>query len=536
MEYQVFALKYRPQNFEEIVGQEHVVSALKRAIQTKRLHHAYLFSGPRGVGKTSLARVLAKALNCLKGPTISPCQECLSCKEIAKGTSLDVIEIDGASNRGIEDIKSLRESVKLAPSYSRYKIYIIDEVHQITSDGFNALLKTLEEPPAHVKFIFATTHPHKIPPTILSRCQKFQFHLLSIEKIVEKLKRITEREKIDISEELLYSIAKASSGSIRDAESLLDQLVPVIIEKKLSWDITSLLGIIEEESLNKMVKFIVEKNLTQALEFIDKLIKEGKDLANFINFLIEHIKNLILTRLSPKAFKEVDSLSPQTKEFLSKQANLISIEEALRIIDLLIESKENSKKLNSLRIPFELALIKFCYSNPSPTSLQNSSDSQTTQTLSSPLEILDKEIEKTLMEEDAEDNIPEEKEDEEKENILSEEEIKEKWPLIVEEIKKTKVTLASHLCEAQVFIEDNFLKIGFSKQHAFHKEILEKQNNRKILEKIIEKNLNKPVKVKFVLTEDNKKQPLPKDDKPADADFINELLDTFEGKIDHFNE
>ncbi len=534
MEYQVFALKYRPQNFDEIVGQEHVVSALKRAIQTKRLHHAYLFSGPRGVGKTSLARVLAKALNCLKGPTISPCQECLSCKEIAKGTSLDVIEIDGASNRGIEDIKSLRESVKLAPSYSRYKIYIIDEVHQITSDGFNALLKTLEEPPLHVKFIFATTHPHKIPPTILSRCQKFQFHLLSAEKIVEKLKRIVEKEKIDINEELLYSIAKASSGSIRDAESLLDQIVPVVVEKELDWDITSLLGIVEEESLNKMVKFIIEKNLTEALEFIDKLLREGKDLANFVNFLIEHIKNLILARLSPKAFKEIDFLSPQTKKFLSKHSELISIEEALKIIDFLIESKENSKKLNSLRIPFELALIKFCYS-PSlkPTT---SSDSQIKKTPSSSLEMLEKEIEEVLAEKEKDEDISEEKteETEEKEKVICEEELKEKWPIILEEVKKTKVTLASHLCEAQISVEDNFLKIGFFKQHAFHKEVLEKQNNRKILEKIIEKNLNKPVRIKFVLIEDKKE--IPQNDEPQDADFINELLDTFEGKIDHPNE
>jgi len=534
MEYQVFALKYRPQDFEEVVGQEHVVSALKKAIQTKRLHHAYLFSGPRGVGKTSLARVLAKALNCSKGPTISPCQECLSCKEIAKGTSLDVIEIDGASNRGIEDIKSLRESVKLAPSYSRYKIYIIDEVHQITSDGFNALLKTLEEPPLHVKFIFATTHPHKIPPTILSRCQKFQFHLLSAEKIVEKLKRIVEKEKIDINEELLYSIAKASSGSIRDAESLLDQIVPVVVEKELDWDITSLLGIVEEESLNKMVKFIIEKNLTEALEFIDKLLREGKDLANFVNFLIEHIKNLILARLSPKAFKEIDFLSPQTKKFLSKHSELISIEEALKIIDFLIESKENSKKLNSLRIPFELALIKFCYS-PSlkPTT---SSDSQIKKTLSSSLEMLEKEIEEVLAEKEKDEDISEEKteETEEKEKVICEEELKEKWPIILEEVKKTKVTLASHLCEAQISVEDNFLKIGFFKQHAFHKEILEKQNNCKILEKIIEKNLNKPVRIKFVLVEDNKE--LPRNNEPQDADFINELLDTFEGKIDHPNE
>ncbi|MFA7115371.1 MAG: DNA polymerase III subunit gamma/tau, partial [Candidatus Omnitrophota bacterium] len=245
MSYQAFALKYRPKNFSEVIGQRHVVTALKTAIEKNHIHHAYLFSGPRGCGKTSMARIFAKSLNCVNGPTITPCGKCPSCLEIAKGMALDVIEIDGASNRGIDDIRSLRENVKLSPIGAKYKVYIIDEVHQITSDGFNALLKTLEEPPSHVKFIFATTHPQKIIPTILSRCQKFQFTLLLLEDIVTKLKIITKSEKLQIPDSLLYAIARSAGGSIRDAESLLDQLAPVISQGGLVDDIFSFLGIID---------------------------------------------------------------------------------------------------------------------------------------------------------------------------------------------------------------------------------------------------------------------------------------------------
>jgi len=555
MEYRAFALKYRPQSFEEVVGQEHVVLALKKAITTGRFHHAYLFCGPRGVGKTSLARVLAKALNCSRGPTISPCQECLNCKEITKGTSLDVIEIDGASNRGIEDIKSLRENVKLAPSYSRYKIYIIDEVHQITPDGFNALLKTLEEPPSHVKFIFATTHPHKIPPTILSRCQKFQFHLLPLEKIVEKLKKIVEKENIESDEEILYAIAKASAGSIRDAESLLDQVVPLLLEKKISWDITSILGIIEEDLVNRMVKFIVEKNLKQALEFIDKLCCEGKDLGNFLDSLIEHLKDLILSRISPKAFQELVTISPQTKEFLSKQADLISAEEVLKIIDLLIEAKDWSRKLNSLRIPLELALIKFCYSSgrtyPDDFRLNNLNSNF------NPKRALEKDEDDNLISQEIKDSFEEALLEEKKEFALekdveeelksdtfsiSGEDLKEKWPQVIEEIKKKKVTLASYLSEAKIFIEGNLLNIGFLKKHIFHKEVLEKETNRRLLEKILEKVLSYPLKVKFVMLEEKSNSKEEKEassasfSKSSDSEFINQLLDTFEGEIDTFHE
>ncbi len=225
MSYIVFALKWRPKNFDEIIGQDAIVATLKNAIQKDRLAHAYLFSGPRGVGKTSAARILAKALNCKDGPTVNPCSTCPACKDIAQGRSFDVIEIDGASNRGIDEIRTLRENVKFAPAQGKYKIYIIDEVHQITAEGFNALLKTLEEPPPFVKFIFATTHPHKVIPTILSRCQRLDFRRISVMEIIAQLEKIAQAEKINIDKKVLFAIAKSSDGSLRDAESILDQLI-----------------------------------------------------------------------------------------------------------------------------------------------------------------------------------------------------------------------------------------------------------------------------------------------------------------------
>ena len=258
--YIVIARKYRPQTFDEVIGQTPISTTLKNAISLNRVGHAYLFSGPRGVGKTSMARIFAKALNCKKGPTVTPCGECPACAEIEGARSLDVLEIDGASNRGIDEIRTLRENVKFAPAAGKYKIYIIDEVHQITADGFNALLKTLEEPPAHVKFIFATTSSHKVPATILSRCQRFDFRRISVETIAGALKEICKKEKIKIDDDALFTIAKTADGSLRDSQSVLDQMAASTEGKISKEDVVRSLGVLEEETLVELMNALAKRD------------------------------------------------------------------------------------------------------------------------------------------------------------------------------------------------------------------------------------------------------------------------------------
>jgi DNA polymerase-3 subunit gamma/tau len=557
MEYLAFALKYRPQNFDEVVGQEHVVVALKNAILKNRVHHAYLFSGPRGVGKTSLARILAKSLNCADGPTVNPCGKCTSCIEITKGTSLDIIEIDGASNRGIDEIRALRENVKLCPAYARYKIYIIDEVHMLTQEAFNALLKTLEEPPAHVKFIFATTHPQKVLPTILSRCQKFQFSLLPLEKIVEKLKKITSLENLKIEDNIIYAIARAAGGSIRDAESLLDTLVPVILEKGTIEDVFSFLGIIDEETLNTALKYIVERNLNDALYFLDKLSKEGKDLGVFLNALIEYLRNLLLAKVSVSSFNELINLSPQSKEKVFNLSHLISTQDVLKIIDLLIEAKDLSNRLNSVRIPLELALIKFFYKEEKKeieSAHKNNNSSlrkekikvKKEEKMEEMLDFEDMEIEEIDLEEDDDASNPTDESSSDCKVFF--EELKDNWERIISEIKKVRAAIASHLSFARLYsLEGNVATIAFSKENKFHKEIVEANKNLKFIQEMISKYMGNKIAVKFTLIDnmqDQNREPKEKklkreeeiNEKAEDTtsstdEFINELLDIFEGRL-----
>ncbi|MCK5082236.1 MAG: DNA polymerase III subunit gamma/tau, partial [Candidatus Omnitrophica bacterium] len=291
MSYIVLARKHRPQTFDEVVGQEHITDLLTKTIRSDRLTHAYLFCGPRGIGKTSCARILAKSLNCEKGPTLIPCGKCSACIEITKGTSFDVLEIDGASNRGIDEIRTLRENVKFAPSYGRYKIYIVDEVHMLTPEAFNALLKTLEEPPEHVKFIFATTAPNKIPATIISRCQRFDFKRISMNIIIDTLSKVSKKEKFKIDQEALYAIGKAAQGSLRDALSILDQLSALSEKGIVSSDVFSMLGLVETQFLFELTDALCEKNCSLCLQTLEKIIDKGKDIKQLSRDITEHFRH-----------------------------------------------------------------------------------------------------------------------------------------------------------------------------------------------------------------------------------------------------
>lgn len=372
--YQVLPLKYRPQNLDEIWIQEHIKITLKRAIESNRVAHAYLFTGPRGVGKTTTARILAKSLNCIKGPTADPCQECSVCKEITNSTSLDVLEIDGASNRGIDQVRELRENVKFLPTSCPYKIYIIDEVHMLTHEAFNALLKTLEEPPQHVKFIFATTAPQKVPATILSRCQRFDFRRATVEEIVKRLIWICEKEKIKISEQALFAIGKRADGSIRDAESMLDQVRVYKSDQIELKDIIDLLGIISSEVFFEYTENLFAGNQKSVYEYIDNVFSSGFDFVEFFSGLLEHFRLLLMAKLNIN--KNILGISHSEIKKYEIQAKKFSTEKLLIIMKDIADNEDMVKRTSEPRILFEILsfnLLNILSDNPKPERAENES-------------------------------------------------------------------------------------------------------------------------------------------------------------------
>ncbi|MBS4016096.1 MAG: DNA polymerase III subunit gamma/tau [Candidatus Latescibacteria bacterium] len=350
--YQVLTLKYRPQTLEQIWIQEHIKTTLTKAIENNRVAHAYLFTGPRGVGKTTTARILAKSLNCASGPTITPCQQCSVCREITASQNMDVLEIDGASNRGIDQVRELRENVKFMPTSCPYKIYIIDEVHMLTQEAFNALLKTLEEPPAHVKFIFATTAAQKVPATIVSRCQRFDFRKATSDEIVERLSWISKQEQITISEDALRAVSKRADGSIRDAEGMLDQLRVFKSDKIELKDVEDLLGIISADLFFEYTDNLLTADPSQAVTFIDRVFSSGYDFIEFFTGLLEHFRLLMMTKL--KINKTVLGISEQHLHRLVEQAKKFNLNELLVIMQHIADNEEIVKKTNEPKILFEI--------------------------------------------------------------------------------------------------------------------------------------------------------------------------------------
>jgi DNA polymerase-3 subunit gamma/tau len=354
--YEVFARKYRPQTFDDIVGQTHVSRTLKNAVEQNRLAHAYLFVGPRGVGKTSTARILAKALNCVKGPTVTPCGVCDNCKEIAAGNSLDVIEIDGASNNSVEDVRQLRDNVRYAPAKGRYKIYLIDEVHMLSSAAFNALLKTLEEPPPHVKFIFATTEPQKVLPTILSRCQRFDLHRIPANLIAQHLQFIAGKEKIALAPAAAHSIARGAEGGLRDAESMLDQLVGFCGEKISEADVLNVFGFTSQQTVASFTEKILRGETANAVQLLHEQSEAGKDMMRLMSDLISYLRDLLVFKVKPGALSEDVDLDLQKS--LAAQAKLLETDRLLELIDQFAEAENRMKWAPNKKLHFEVALIK----------------------------------------------------------------------------------------------------------------------------------------------------------------------------------
>ena len=359
--------KYRPQTFAEIIGQEHIVQTLTNAISSGMVSHAYLFSGPRGSGKTTIARLLAKAVNCQnrKGNEYEPCNKCSSCLEIMEGRSMDLIEIDAASHRGIDEIRELKDGIRFVPTKSKYKVFIIDESHQLTKEAVNALLKTLEEPPAHAIFVLATTEIHKMIPTIISRCQRFDFRKLTLPEIIKRLEIISQKEKAKIEKAALELIALNSGGSIRDGESLLDQVLTFAgtFEKGReikAEDIKGLLGLVEINLVSKFCDFIAEKNASEAINFLNDTIDKGLDLQNFTKALINYLRQTLILKMTGE--KEgnliITGLTKEEFQKLGEQSALFKEDKLRNILELLLEA-ENKMKYSSIpQLPLELAIIE----------------------------------------------------------------------------------------------------------------------------------------------------------------------------------
>lgn len=576
MSYIVFARKWRPRTFDEIIGQGHIITTLKNAIEQNRVAHAYLFSGPRGTGKTTTARLLAKALNCEKGPTSSPCNKCTSCNEIMAARNLDIIEIDAASNRGIDDVRSLRENVKFSPQYGKYKVYIIDEVHMLTPEAFNALLKTLEEPPAHIKFVFATTAVHKVLPTVLSRCQRFDFKRIPLKDIVSKLKKITHTEKIDIEEGALLTIARVAFGSMRDAESVLDQLNSFTKGKISLESVNSVLGILPYEALNEFTEGVIKKDTVSVLSLIDKIINEGRDGYQFLINLIEYFRNILIAKQGQDLQKLMDI--PQDEiELISKQAGSFTTEDILYILYTLINAVSSMRYAPSVRIPLEMLAVKLTR-RESIVSLAEilkriaalekiivaepghrqpaSTEKQKQKPAEAPKPKPPEEPKEKLGEEPKQKPVESPKGPEASSKIQHPDSaslyrLREIWPQVIKRVKLEKIYLASCLEEAEIMeFRNNILTLGYAKNNKFHKSVLEKQQNKKLIEGIIYELLNAKVLIECI-TSDKIQQAAAKDSgeeentrpKIARKDSIKKILsdpiiqsalDIFDGNIMKF--
>ncbi|MCA9408784.1 MAG: DNA polymerase III subunit gamma/tau [Candidatus Omnitrophica bacterium] len=559
MSYLVLARKHRPQTFADVIGQEHITQLLKKAIENNKIAHAYLFCGPRGIGKTSCARILAMCLNCENGPKTNPDTKSFICQEIAKGTSFDVLEIDGASNRGIDEIRTLRENAKFAPSYGRFKIYIVDEVHMLTTEAFNALLKTLEEPPEHVKFIFATTDPNKVPATILSRCQRFDFKRISINTIVEHLTEISRRENFEIDQEALFAISKAAQGSFRDALSILDQLSALSDRKIAAEDVFSMLGLVETQLLFNLVDAIGEKNTVKSFEVFDEIVDKGKDVKQLMKDITEHFRHLMIIKVGGKALGKLVDYPVAIKELLLAQCEKFSLKEILLAIDVLIETQDTAKIMESVRMPLEIAFARLTYApgqNPAVTSSQPTpkpavvEPSSTTASKSfTPVNVLKnnkgevdfsggKKTESKLTETVA-PSIKQKPIEEEPEAMkavetvaienepladLTVERIKRMWDALTQATSKRKMSVATFLQEGTpVSFHNNHLIVGFTKEFQFHKESLESQDNYRLVQEVFSEKLQANIIVKYETVEVS----VPK----QEDDDVQDALATFQGKV-----
>jgi DNA polymerase-3 subunit gamma/tau len=568
--YEVLARKWRPQQFEKVVGQEHVTRTLQNAIKLNRVAHAYLFVGPRGIGKTSIARIFAKALNCKEGPTEKPCDQCESCRGIVAGNSFDVREIDGASNRQIDDVRALREDVKYMPN-GRYKIYIIDEVHALTPDAFNALLKTLEEPPPQVVFLFATTEPQKVPLTILSRCQRFDLRRIPLRLIIERLALIAREENIEIEPDALLAVARAAEGGLRDAESALDQLIAFQGNKISEENVISVFGLMPRQALEDLALAIFKGDITGLVRSVELMDREGKDMNRLLLELLEHCRNLLIYHAVGLASLEIGTagaemdLTENQVETLKNQITLVDPERLLCIIDILTETINRLRFALSKKTLLEVALLR-CARAATTVSLDRiiAEVKQLSAVLADgtgnrpvhSVSLEDKNQAESRLADKKKDTVdpaaeePGQKPDDELSLLVN------NWHTIVERTGNVATLARANLVDS-VPIEVGPVKvtIAFEPEFAERIEQAGMPRNRAALQKTLSDFLRRPVSVDFTVSKgqqpekNTNSEPAPEPEQPADGggkknvsglhsrhkwlenESVRKTLDLFEGKI-----
>jgi len=499
--------KFRPLVFDDVVGQDNVVNTIKNQVLNNSFGHAYLFSGIRGTGKTTIAKIFARSINCLNKKDANPCNECNICKSIMNGSSIDIIEMDAASNNGVDDIREINENVMFAPSNAKYKVYIIDEVHMLSKGAFNALLKTLEEPPEYVVFLLATTEPNKIPDTILSRCQRYDLKRVSSNDIFKRLVKILDELNTEYDVEALNLIISKSEGSVRDSLSILDQCLSY--ENKLSYDlVVDILGIIEIEILNDLVKTIIDENVSSAIELVNETFNKGKDIKQFVESILNYFRNLLVVKMHSNAIKLINSSDSQY-DFYKEYAEKIEITEILRILNIFIDLEKNIKWSAHSKILFEMAIIKI-FNNEYDFSIETLI--QKIKKLEDKINLL--ELGK-FIKKDEEVKVPISKSvkyetgesiekfiEEGSKSVTNIDEILSKWNEVLKIIKKVRIKVYAFLMESEpIAVYGNKITLKFNSEYKFHGDNLMKVKNRTTVEEVLEKVFSK--KLTIDVTYDN---------------------------------
>ncbi|MCK5122975.1 MAG: DNA polymerase III subunit gamma/tau [Candidatus Pacebacteria bacterium] len=535
--------KYRPTNFAEVVGQEHIVKTLQNAVRREKIAHAYLFSGPRGIGKTTIARILAKIVNCQKPKDGEPCNECENCLNINENKFLDLIEIDAATHTQVDKIRDLIEKINFSPTAGKYKVYIIDEVHMLSKGAFNALLKTLEEPPKHAIFILATTEIHKIPATIISRCQRFDFRRLKVSEIKERLEKIAKQEKVKVEKGVLDFIAINSNGGLRDSESLFGQILSLEDNDITLKEVQTILAVADISVAVKLIELIIEKKYSEAIDYINKITDDGYDLEQFNIFLIEYCRKLMLLKISPEIKENFSSeMTEEQIAELETMSQKTSIPQILGMIRVFIKSKEEIKSSIIQQLPLELAIAEINIADKE--SLTEKATTNYNDKIKEPLKKITKKVSSSVKQSQdfikksiclEKEEETEKSEDLNNSNNITLDAVNLEWCDILEEVKSYNHSLTAFLKTCQpVEVKKN--EVIISCQYSFHKDKLKQIENKAMIEKAMAEILKADVLIKFISQDEAEKMGY--EIKEARSvvegkkeDVVDMALDMFGGKV-----